>query len=219
MDMRQSASHNSDKRRRRKAARPGEIIDAALDLFVEKGFAATRLEDVARRAGVAKGTLYLYFESKEALFQSVVREVILPELVRAEQAAAEFTGSRRELITFLVNTWWGFVGHTRLAGMPKLMVSEAANFPELAGFYVETVVRRARNMLKRAIEQGIQSGEFKQHDSECSVRLLIAPVVFALIWEKSLAVHDQEQYDIDSYIRTHLDVFLDGISYNNKSDS
>jgi len=204
---------SSIKRRRRKEARPSEIIDAALALFVEKGFAATRLDEVARRAGVAKGTLYLYFESKEILFQSVVKEVIIPELARAEQLAAEFGGSRKELIILLINLWWKFVGHSRLAGMPKLMVSESANFPELASFYVDTVVCRARNMLKHVIEQGIRCGEFKDHDVECSVRLLIAPVVFALIWEKSLAVHDPVQYDLDTYINTHLELFFNGISH------
>lgn len=202
----------STRRRRRKEARPGEIIEAALALFVEKGFAGTRLDEVARRAGVAKGTVYLYFESKEVLFKSVVKEVIIPEVARAEQLAAEFGGTRKELIVLLINYWWKFVGHTRLAGMPKLMVSEAANFPELARFYVEAVVSRARNMLKIALEQGVTTGEFRQHDVECSVRLLIAPVVFALIWEKSLATYDPEQYDLDTYIRTHLELFFDGIS-------
>ena len=210
--MPRTAPQQLPKRRRRKAARPGEIIDAALDLFVAKGFAATRLEDVARHAGVAKGTVYLYFDSKENLFQAVVKEVILPELAKAEHMAAEYVGSRKSLIMLLVNNWWNFVGHSRLAGIPKLMVSEAANFPELARYYVDCVVRRARQLMKSVIVQGIDSGEFKAHDPECSVRLLIAPVIFALIWEKSLAVHDMQHYDLETYIQTHLTLFFDGIS-------
>jgi AcrR family transcriptional regulator len=206
---------NSDNRckwRRRKEARPAEIIDAALDLFVVNGFSATKLDEVARMAGVSKGTVYLYFESKEALLREAVKQIIVPEVVKAEQQAADFTGSQTELLTTLIFNWWEAVGKTRLAGIPKLMVSEAANFPELAEFYLETVVSRARNLIAKTIKNGIESGEFRVCDPIATTRLLIAPLVFAVIWEKSLGVYDKEEYDVEEYIRLHIDIFLKGLS-------
>ena len=114
-------------RKRRKEARPTELTAAALALFVEKGFSATRLEDVASRAGVSKGTLYLYFDSKEALFKAVIQEGILPVVVENEAIAAKHTGSSFDLLEKLLDNWWGKIGLTDFAGIPKLMVAEARN--------------------------------------------------------------------------------------------
>src|SRR5882672_2570528 len=105
--------------KRRKDARPGEIVAAALEVFVERGFAATKLADVARRAGVTKGTVYLYFESKEALFKAVVRETIVPIFARGEQLVAEYRGSAANLFGELVRKWWELIGETSLSGIPK----------------------------------------------------------------------------------------------------
>jgi len=202
---------NSCKWRRRKESRPAEIIDAALDLFVANGFNATRLDDVARKAGVSKGTVYLYFDSKESLFREVVQQIIIPEIEKAEQKAAEFVGSQSELLKRVIVNWWESVGKTRLAGLPKLMVSEAANFPELAEFYIDNVVSRARNLVIRGIREGIKNGEFKPCDPVATSRLLLAPLVFAVIWDKSLAAYDKESYDMDEYIKIHTNIFFDGL--------
>jgi len=210
--MHSSNSKSCSKWRRRKEARPAEIIDAALELFVANGFNATKLDDVARRAGVSKGTVYLYFESKESLFREVVKQIIVPEVAKAEQTAANFVGSQRELLKLLIVNWWEVVGKTRLAGIPKLMVSEAANFPELAEFYLENVVARARNLVVKGIKKGIENGEFKPCDPIATTRLLLAPLVFAVIWDKSLAVYDKEDYDTDEYIKTHTNIFFDGLA-------
>jgi len=167
---------------------------------------------VAREAGVSKGTVYLYFDSKEALFRAMVQEIIVPEVIKAETAAARFEGSQADLIKFLVHGWWEVVGKTRLASIPKLMVSEAAHFPELAEFYIENVVSRARKLLENALSRGIERNEFRTCDVKSSARLLIAPLVFAAIWDKSLAPFDRESYDIELYIQLHLDLFLSGIA-------
>lgn len=197
--------------RRRKEARPGEIIEAALEMFVTNGFNGTRLDDVARLAGISKGTLYLYFASKEDLFRAVVQQVIIPEVEKAEKHAAQFVGSQRELIASLLLNWWNSVANTRLASIPKLMVSEAANFPELAEFYVSHVVSRARNIIAKAVAIGVKNGEFREVDPIITTRLLIAPLVFAVIWEKSLAAYDSEDYDLDAYVQSHIGMFFDGI--------
>lgn len=198
--------------RRRKEARPGEIIDAALTLFVQKGFTATKLDDVAKEAGVSKGTVYLYFDSKETLFRAVVQEIIIPEFEKAESRVAQFNGTQKELIKMLVKSWWATVGQTRLANIPKLMVSEAALFPELAEFYIENVVNRARQLLEAALEKGIANGEFKPCEIKSTARLILAPLVFAAIWDKSLAPFDKESYDVEQYIDLHMRFFFDGIS-------
>src|SRR6059036_4112917 len=128
--------------RRRKDARPEEIISAALEVFADRGFAATKLEDVARRAGVTKGTIYLYFANKEALFKALIRETIVQVIAQGEALAQSFTGSARELLERLVREYWRLVGETSLAGIPKLMMAEAATFPELTRFYYDEVVAR-----------------------------------------------------------------------------
>src|SRR3989442_5241172 len=111
---------------RRKAARPAEIVAAALEVFVERGFAAAKLDDVARKAGVTKGTVYLYFESKEALFKAVVRETIVPVIAQGEALARSFTGSARELVERLVRKYWRVVGETAAARIPKLLMARTA---------------------------------------------------------------------------------------------
>ena len=210
-----SNSTDTNRLRRRKESRPGEIIEAALELFVANGFKATRLEEVAKLAGVSKGTVYLYFDSKEDLFRAVVQQTIIPEIEKAEQRAADFRGSQRDLLTLLILNWWNVVGKTRLAGIPKLMISEATNFPEMAEYYLDKVVSRVRNLIKTSIVNGIQQGEFKSSDPIVTTRLLMAPMLFAVIWEKSLAQLDSESYDLESYIQLHLSVFFDGISLSN----
>ncbi len=198
--------------RRRKEARPGEIVEAALELFVERGFSATKIDDVARHAGVSKGTLYLYFESKEALLSAAVREVLLPELERVEQRADSYEGSTGELMRQLAHNWRETVMNERLCGISKLMVAEAGNFPELAAFYVENVVQRTRRLAARMLERGIVRGEFRPLDVDYTARVGLAPIVFAAIFQRSLAAYDDPEYDAGKFLDVHLDIFLRGIA-------
>lgn len=196
---------------RRKAERPGEIIDAALECFVAKGFMATRLDEVAERAGVSKGTLYLYFENKEALFKAVVETLVLPEIERTEQRMQAYDGSASELIGQLVKQWWATVGESRLCGLPKLIMAESGNFPDLASFFVEHVIGRVRHVIAQAISRGIEAGEFRPCDPAYAARLLIAPMVYAAIYKQSLFAYDSEPFEITTYLDNHLDIFLHGL--------
>jgi AcrR family transcriptional regulator len=198
--------------RRRKEARPAEIIAAALESFTEHGFAATRLEDVARRAGVTKGTMYLYFESKEALFKAVVRETVLPAIERGEQIVEEFEGGSRDLFATLVRRWWSVMGRPGLSGLPKLMISEAAHFPDLAQFYHEEVVQRGRRLMARVIERGIERGELRRVDPDYASRVLTSPVILAAIWKHSMVRCEPGAYDFDRYIDIFIDLALDGLA-------
>ena len=198
-------------RQRRKEARPAELMAAALELFVEKGFAGTRLEDVAARAGVSKGTLYLYFDSKEALFKAVIREGIVPVLEQGAGLIDGFRGSTVDLLRVLVGEWWQRIGNTPLAGVPKLMISEAGNFPELAAFYHEAVISRGRDLMRRTLQRGIAAGEFRAIDVETAIDVILAPVLMMLVWRYSLGACGGTAHDPHAYLRTHFDLTLRGL--------
>ena len=200
--------------RRRKEERPAEILAAALKMFSDKGFAATKLDVVAKEAGISKGTLYLYFESKEALFKAVVTEFVLPQIEKAEEQAEQFTGSIKDLMFSLLEQWRINVLETELSGIPKMMIAEASNFPELATFYLENVIQRARKFVASLITLGIERGEFRECNSDYAARLFFSSMVFSAIWQNSLAPYD-DNYDIKEYLNFHLDVFLRGIQKDN----
>ncbi|UCD67935.1 MAG: TetR/AcrR family transcriptional regulator [Betaproteobacteria bacterium] len=207
-------AHTRQDRRwtRRKEARPAELISAALDLFVERGFAATRLEDVAARAGVSKGTLYLYFPSKEDLFKAVVRGGIVPAIERAEKQFEDHRGSAGALIRELVKGWWASIGNTRLGGIPKLMIAESGNFPELAQFYHDEVISRGHRLIAAAVQRGINRGEFQPVDVDYAMRLVIAPLWLLTVWRFSFGLCDSQQLDPVAYLDLHLDLILRGLS-------
>lgn len=198
-------------RRRRKDARPAELVAAAADLFSEKGFAATRLDDVASRAGVSKGTLYLYFDSKEALFRAVIREGIVPALEHGEAVFNQFEGSSGELLRWLLLGWWELIGSSRFGGIPKLMMGEARNFPEIAAFYHEAVISRGRALLGQALKRGIAAGEFRPLDVDVAIDVIFAPVLLLAIWRHSWSICDAG-HEPANYLRTHLDLVLQGLA-------
>jgi len=201
---------------RRKESRPSELLDAALDLFIEHGFNATRLEDVAQRAGVSKGTLYIYFTNKEELFKAVIRKGMVPYLQRAEQLIDDYHGSSRDLIKLIIKGWWDSIGATRLSGISKLVVAESGNFPELARFYLEEVIHRGQGICARALQRGIDSGEFRKMDVNYALRIVIAPIVFLLIWKHSLLPYERKALDVERYLKTHLEILFDGICNTEK---
>jgi len=199
-------------RQRRKEARPAELMAAALELFVEKGFVGTRLEDVAARAGVSKGTLYLYFDSKEALFKAVIQEGIVPILEQGAGLVDSFEGSAADLLRALIGEWWQRIGNTPLAGVPKLMISEAGNFPELAIYYHDAVILRGRDLMRRTLQRGIASGEFRVIDVETAIDVIFAPVLMLVIWRYSLGACCGTAHDPQTYLQTHFDLALRGLA-------
>jgi AcrR family transcriptional regulator len=198
-------------RKRRKESRPSELLEAALGLFVEKGFAATRLEDVASRAGVSKGTLYLYYENKETLFKAVIQEGIIPVIAENEAIAAKHSGCSFELLNIMLENWWTKIGQTAFAGVPKLMVAEAGNFPELASFYYNNVISRGRALVGSALRRGMSSGEFRSMDVETTVDVVIAPILMLLIWRYSMSCCQSDESDPQTYLRIHMDLLRQGL--------
>ncbi len=201
-------------RQRRKQARPQELLDAALELFVEKGFAATRTDEVAQRAGVSKGTLYLYFPSKEDLFKAVVRQKLSSLIAEGVEIADAHAGSSAELLATLLQTWWDRMGNTPAAGIHKIMLSEVRNFPELAQFYTDEVIVPADRLFCHCVQRGIDSGEFRALPLHEVALALMAPMIFMAIHHHSFgACPVAGGVDIDpaAVLRTHLDMVLRGL--------
>lgn len=182
-----STPKEAPRRVRRKDARPGELLDAALDLFVEKGYAATRVEEVAARAGVSKGTLFLYFPSKEDLFKAVVRESIAGRFSEWQHELDSFEGDSEALLRRCYAVWWERIGSTRVSGITKLMVSEARNFPALARFYHQEVTEPGTALVRRILERGIARGEIRALDPQTGVYLVLAPMIFLTLWQNAMA--------------------------------
>ncbi|MBL8393970.1 MAG: TetR/AcrR family transcriptional regulator [Candidatus Accumulibacter sp.] len=197
-------------RRRRKDARPSELTAAALALFGDKGFAATRLDDVAARAGVSKGTLYLYFSSKEALFKAVIEDGMVAALAAAEERLSTYQGPAVDLLRELLLGWWEQIGRTPLAGVSKLIISEARNFPELAQYYQERVINRGRALLRSALERGIGSGEFRPLNVEAAIDVIIAPLLMLAIARFSLRLCGQA-VEPETYLATHFELLVRGL--------
>jgi AcrR family transcriptional regulator len=199
--------------RRRKEARPNEILVAALTCFAERGFAATRLDDVALRAGVTKGTLYLYFPNKQQLFEAVIRQALVPSMERGEALLDDADEPAALLMERLMRSW------TELAlspagAIPKIIISEAGNFPELARFYREEVVDRGMALMRRVLRLGVERGEFRAPDDfDNAVRCIFAPIVVAMLWRHSLGRHEEvDRYDPEAICTTQLKLVLDGLA-------
>jgi len=197
--------------RRRKEARPAELLDAALEVFVERGYTATRLEDIANRAGVTKGTMYLYYENKEALFKELVRTTALPMVESAEELVRTHRGSARELVALVLRRRWEALVHSRLGGIAKLMMSEAGNFPELARWYHDDIISRANAALASAIRLGVSRGEFRPVDERLTAYVAVAPLLIAAMWMDSFARCTQLPFTPDAYLDHHLGILMRGL--------
>jgi len=183
-----------------------------LALFVERGYAATRLDEVARRAGVAKATLYLYYENKLELFKAVVRHALVSGIDEFAQAHPDEHGSAREQLVDLLTAFVQRVADSPLSGIPKLVMSEAGNFPELARFYHDEVIQRARTLVVAILVRGAASGEFRRVDAQSAWRVVIAPLLLAIIWKHSFQAFEPEPLDLRRHLASHIDLLLNGLA-------
>jgi AcrR family transcriptional regulator len=195
---------------RRSDARPAELVAAALAVFSERGFAGTRLEDVATRAGVSKATVYLYFDSKEHLFEAVVRAAVTPNLERAEAMVETFAGSTPELVRALLQVFDGALD-TALPAVVKLIVSEAGNFPALARLYAELVIQRGMGLVQRIVRRGVERGEFRPVEPADVAPLVVAPVMLLALWKQVFAPHTDLRLDRQAVLAAHAELLLRGL--------
>ncbi len=200
-------------RQRRKEARPQELLDAALALFVEKGFAATRTDEVAQRAGVAKGTLYLYYPSKEDLFKAAVRQNLSNLIAEGQEMVDQFEGSSSDLLAMLMHTWWERIGNTPAAAIHKIVLSEVRNFPELAQFYADEVIRPADRLFSGAVQRGVDRGEFRPLPLREAALALMAPMIFLALHRHSIGACPVAGPEADPrrVLQTHLELVLRGL--------
>jgi AcrR family transcriptional regulator len=204
------ASQSAVRWRRRKQARPAEILAAALASFKERGFAGTRLDDVAAKAGVTKGTIYLYYSNKEELFEAVVRTEVVPNLDRLQAVLAE-SAPAGVLLERIFSFWAKTVAPSPLSVIPKIVIAEAGNFPELARFFLEAVPHRMLGLIGSVIRRGIARGEFRPVDVDHVVYCVIGPLIFSVLWQHSLGPHDDRPLDVQAVCRAHLDLVLHGL--------
>jgi TetR/AcrR family transcriptional regulator len=206
-------TNTTAKRARRKEARPGELLAAALDIFTEKGFAATRVEDVAVRAGVSKGTLFLYFASKEELFKEVVRQSLTSHFHELNDEMDGYNGSIAKLLEHGMLTWWERVGKTQAAGISRLMLLEAHSFPEMAAFYQDEVVHPYQQLVRRILQRGVESGEFAPLNLDLATYSVTAPLMFLSVGRRADGSHPctHGQFTPEQYIASQVRIMLDGL--------
>jgi AcrR family transcriptional regulator len=189
----------------RAAERRDAIVEAAMDEFIARGFAATRLDDIAKRAGVAKGTIYLHFKDKESMFEELVRTVIVPVVTRLN-ALPPPTGSVRDLIEMFAGNFLKEVIGTRRGDLVRLIVAEGPRFPAVADFYYREVVSRGMAGMRALIELGIARGEIQEKDLARYPQIMIAPAMIAVIWQSLFARH--APLDAQDMLRVHLDLIF-----------
>jgi len=197
--------------RRRKAARPAEIAVAALACFAERGFAASSLDEIAARAGITKGTLYLYFKNKEELLKEVVQQALLPRIALFEKQAIAGDSATHQLEQF-VATWRATIATPYLGVIPKLIIAESGNFPDLCRFYLDAVIGRARRLIVSILRRGMRRGEFRRMDANAAFFSVVAPLLIAMIWQQTFERHDKKPLDVEALCRTHLAILKHGLA-------
>lgn len=205
---------------RRKDARPEEIARAALQLFVERGYSATKMEDIAAAAGVTKGTPYLYYENKAEILKAVVRTGLLEQVLETESLLADPAASAADLLRTMTYKWWHSVNDAQSGGLLKLMIAEASNFPDLAQFYYDEVILRSRQMVQALLERGIASGEFRPDlELEPTIHTITAPIIMAMIWQHSFARFEPQPQDLDGLLANIHAILMYGLAASPSSET
>jgi AcrR family transcriptional regulator len=198
--------------RRRKADRPAEIVAAAMAVFAEKGFAAARLDEIAARAGVSKGALYLYFETKEEIFRAVVEQAIAPNIQVLRAMIAAHPGPIGELLTLLPERIAALVETFPVGGVVKMVIGEARNFPELARLWHDELVSQVFGALADALAAAQARGEVRAGDPRIFVMQFVSPLLFTVIWRETFEPVGAPQFDLRAVARQHVDTLLRGIA-------
>lgn len=210
-----SSGNPAGSRRRADRQQPEQrrraILRAALDVFADSGFADARMQDVAARAGLAKGTLYLYFEDKAALFEGLVREAVDPVLGAMEREFAAYEGSTRDFLTLLVRHLAREAVHSPRRHIVRLMLAEGDRFPALTDFYYREVIARGLNLLRAINARALERGEITSDAGLRFPQLLVAPLLVAAVWEGRYGRHDP--LDVDAMLDAHAELILRGLGW------
>lgn len=196
-------------RRRRKEARPGEIVEAAFKVFCAHGYAKARIAEVARAAGIAKGTVYLYYPTKQALFQAVVEAKVSSAISRASGLAEGFDGSSEDLLRRTIRSAYDNLVLTDAKLLMRIIIGEGHLFPEIRALYYEVGIKPGMKMLDAIVARGVTRGEFREGPARDLPRLIMAPGIMAAIWQMTFS--DSEPIDMARHFDAHLDLVLNGL--------
>lgn len=210
--MTDATGERGPKFRRRAEARPDEVLDAALELFMENGFAATRVDDIARRAGLSKGTVYLYFPSKEAVLEGLVRRAIVPVADSALEALASYEGDPRIVIARVIRMVGQRFSDPRIVAVPKVVFREVLGFPHLAEMYRTEVLDKVLPVVTGLIRRGIEQGYLRPVDPELTVRSIIGPLMLHLLMAEVFGIIPEGGLGFDRLVDNHLTILFDGLS-------
>lgn len=198
------------KRTRRKEARPNELMAAALQAFAERGFAGTKIDDIAELAGVAKGTVYLYFDTKDALFEAIVRENISPIFDQLDALAGDSEVSTSDLLTKLIERIYKeLIDHPARRVIMQVLISEGSRFPHLTQFYHDEVIAKGKRIMRKLIKRGIDRGEFRVTPALTHPEVIMGPAILAAIWK--MTFEQASPLNIKQFIGAHVDVILNGL--------
>jgi len=197
--------------RRRKTARPSEIVAAALEVFAEKGYAAARLDEIAARAGISKGALYLYFETKGELFRAVVREAAAPNLDAVRAMAEAYQGPFADLAPLILQRIAAIARGSRIPAVAKMVIGESRNFPDLARVWHDALIAKAIGLIAGLIARAQAKGEVRPGDPRLYAVSLVSPMVVGFIWGEVFVPVGAEPLDLEVLAAQHADAVLKGM--------
>ena len=204
-----SATDSTEPKKDPRATKMNEILAAALEEFFHQGFAATRLDAIAERAGIGKGTIYLYFDSKEALFEEAMRSVVRPIFEQAERFAADRQGSAADMLAGMITTFYRQIVDTDRRRILRLLIAEGPRFPRLIVFYHREVIQRGMAGVRGILGYGVARGEFRADLPLDYPQVVIGPALAGAIWKMLFDEH--EPLDLDGLCKAHIDVLLNGL--------
>ncbi len=198
-------------RARRKAERPAEILDAAFEEFVQNGFATTRLEDVALRAGVTKGTIYFYFETKEQVFEEMIRQKSQPLFAELRELAGRLEGSHVDRLRALLTFMYQQIVENRVCRETfRFLIAEGRRFPDLVDRHYDELVEPFLLQLRALLQSGVAAGEFRPGPASTYAEIVLSPAILLNVWW--LLFDTRRQIDVSDFINAHVDLLLNGLA-------
>ena len=197
------------KTRRRKEARPAEIIDAGIDEFAKYGFERARLDRIAKTAGISKGTIYLYYPSKEALFLAAAQEHVVRVMAEGETQLEGFEGTTEELLVHLLGTLYGQIVEGRARALLRILVAEGDRIPHVVSQYHDMAIKRGTQLIQRILARGVARGEVRESAILDNPHIVIAPAIFFAM--HSMMFGKYENLSRDSFFKAHVEMMLRGI--------
>lgn len=210
-----STARSGKKFERRADARPDEVLDAALDLFLRDGFEATRVEDIGKAAGISKATVYLYFPSKQALMEGIVRRSIAPIPDEVGEAVARLQGTPKQALRMALTIFANRLSEPKTGAIPMLILRETGRFPEMAKMYRREVMDKGLAMLTGILRAGIASGDFRPTDPDLAIRSVIGPILAHLMMARFFEIGDASPEGVRALFDNHIDLLLNGLEASN----